>query len=311
MFLHFNKELVKSSFVDLFDNSSSFLGLFDRAFNFTSSKFRGVVSFHSERHLWENLFTLQQTLLFASKSNNLESITFNSILFARTLTIAILFRNCVYMTSYNEANNTQTIYPGNIEASTQCALASLREYDPTNSLEINIGLLTLCLNQKLDYSGSVEQILFQYIFDLSHKFYGIPIMPKYDDKYCYQGIASRLNLELELYLADSNSETLIERLQSMQISEEFADSLYDKTVDNYYRYLVNDALRYVEQKLKNSYLVEFIDFCKLFELYQNQSMKIIASAIRSIDSFSASQKRTFITKVKNTHLLNHQLNNSM
>lgn len=307
MFLHFNKDLVKSSFVELFDSKDSFLGLFDRAFNFTSTKFRGAVSFHSERHLWENLFTLQQTLLFSSKTNNLESITINPIVFARTLTIAILFRNCVYMTSYNPKGKTQSIYPGNIEASMQCALSSLREYDPHNYLEINIELLTLCLSQKLDYMGSVEQTLFQYIFDLSYKFYGIPIMPKYDDKYCYQGIASRLNYELEMYLMDSSNVAIIERLNDLQISEEFANKLYDQTVDNYYRYLVNDALRTVESNLKNSYLIEFIDFCKLYELYEVQTMKIITSAIKSIDLFSASQKRTFITKVKNTHLLNYQL----
>lgn len=307
MFLHFNTDLVKSSFVDLFCGNQSFLQVFDRAFDFASIKFRGLISFHSQRHLWENLFSLQQTLLFSTKSNVLDSCVPNRTQFARTLTVAILFRNCVHMTSYNDINQTTTIYPGNVDASTQCALSTLRQFDPTNLLDIDIDLLTLCLEQKLNYKGNVTQTLFQFLYDISHRIYGVPIMPKYDDKYCYQGIASRLNLELELYLSKYKPEDLITKFEAMPIETAFAQKLYDRTVDNYYRYLMNDTLGILRSNLNNSYLIEFIDVCKLFTLYENQTMKITTSAIRSVDQFTSSQKKAFITKVKNTHLLNYQM----
>jgi hypothetical protein len=307
MFLHFNKDLVKESFVDLFSGNNSFLQVFDRAFDYVSYKFRPVVTFHSERHLWENLFSLQQTLLFSSKSSVLDQLVTYPIRFARTLTLAILFRNCVYMTTYNEDSGTTSVFAGNKDASTQCALSTLHEYDPMNFLDIDLSLLALCLEQKLDYTGTIEYTLFQFMYDISYRIYGVPIMPKYDDKYCYQGIASRLNLELELYLNQYDKSVINQKLEELEIDNDFAEVFYDTTVDNYYRYLLNDALGFLRSQLQNSYLIEFMDTCRLFELYENQTMRITTSAIKSIDIFSPSQKKAFITKVKNTHLLNYQL----
>jgi hypothetical protein len=307
MFLHFNKDLVKTSFVDLFEGRDCFLQVFDRAFDFTLYKFRGIVPFHCDRHLWENLFSLQQALLFSSRGTDIDYYTKGRTIFARTLTIAILFRNSVYLTSYNEQNQSTTIYPGNVDASTQCALSTLRQFDYYNSMGIDIELLTQCLSQKIEYTGTIDQALFQFFYDLSYKTYGVPLMPKYDDKYCYQGIVSQINLELELYLQTFKPEDVLKYLEAYNLDDLTSENLYDRSVDNYYRYLLNDALFFLRNNLCNSYLIEFLDTCKLLSLYEAQIYRITTSAIKSIDTFSAPQKKAFITKVKNIHLLNYQM----
>jgi hypothetical protein len=307
MFLHFNKNLVKTSFVDLFEGRDCFLQIFDRAFDFTEYKFRGIVPFHCDRHLWENLFSLQQVLLFSSRGNDIDYYTKGRIVFARTLTIAILFRNSVYLTSYDETAKTTTIFEGNIEASTQCALSTLIQYDYYNSMGIDIELLTRCLLQKIDFNDTVDQALFQFLYDLSYKTYGVPLMPKYDDKYCYQGIVSQINYELELYLKTFRQEDIFARLESYSVEDIDAVNLYNNSVYNYYHYLLNDTLFLLRSNLCNSYLIEFIDICKLLSLYETQIFRITASAIKSINVFNDTQKKSFITKVKNIHLLNYQM----
>jgi hypothetical protein len=307
MFLHFNTDLVKTSFVDLFEGRKCFLQIFDRAFDFTEYKFRGIVPFHCDRHLWENLFSLQQVLLFSSRGSDIDYYTKGRIVFARTLTIAILFRNSVYLPSFNELKHTTSIYSGNVEASTECALSTLRQFDYYNSMGIDIDLLTQCLLQKINYNSTIDQVLFQFFYDLSYKTYGVPLMPKYDDKYCYQGIVSQINYELELYLQSFKQEDVFVNLESYIVDEVYAVNLYNTSVYNYYQYLLNETLFFLRNKLCNSYLIEFVDTCKLLNLYETQIYRITASAIKSIDSFSAYQKNAFIVKVKNIHLLNYQM----
>jgi hypothetical protein len=108
------------------------IGIFD----FTLYKLLGIVPFHCDRHLWENFFSLQQALLFSSRGNDIDYYTKGRTIFARIITIAILFRNSVYLTSYNEQNQSITIYPGNVDVS------KLKQFDYYNSMEIDIDRLT-------------------------------------------------------------------------------------------------------------------------------------------------------------------------